>query len=167
MSTDPILDTPRCVQDLQSQMGIQETTWRAQRIGWWVMLLFSLCGFLGVLGNGPLARTTTQSGQTEVDYEYILRKQRQTTVTFHMAEHNGHAVLTLPRSYLEAADITDVQPDPVATFSGPETMTYVFPAPEGRTWVRLNVQPQQIGVLDFAPRANGQPLPTRSPFVLP
>src|SRR5690606_40049077 len=44
MSTEPFLDAPRSVQELHRQMDVQTTTWRIQRIGWWVLLLFSLAG---------------------------------------------------------------------------------------------------------------------------
>jgi len=167
MSMEPLLDAPRSVQELNRQMDVQKATWRTQRIGWWVLLLFSLLGLAGLLGGGPLAKTTAHSGNTEVEYEYILRREGDSTVTFDMAALDGRAVVTLPLRYLEAAEIVDIQPEPIAVFSGPDAQTFVFAAPHERTSVSLRIRARQIGQLKFTPNVNGQAVPTRLPVVLP
>lgn len=167
MATDPILDTPRCVQDLHQQMNIQHATWRIQRIGWWVMLAFSLAGLAGLLGDGPLLVATAQSGEAEVKYNLVLRRQSDAHINFAIPSQRGRAVLTLPASYLEAVELDGIQPEPVVAFSGPDGQTFIFSSPQPRAQVTLKIRPRKIGPLKFAPAVNGLALPTHYPLVLP
>lgn len=171
MSKDPFLDAPRTVQDLHRQMDVQTTTWRIQRIGWWVLLLFSIAGAAGVLGRGPLAETTAQTsaqtGGTQLRYERVLRREGDSWLRFDMASQGGQATISLPQKYMEVIEITDIQPEPAESFTGPEGLSFVFAAPHERAQIRMKIRPHRAGFLDFAPTVNGEPLNTRRPLVLP
>lgn len=167
LSRDPLLDAPRNIQELKRQTDMQSTTWRIQRIGWWGFLLFSLAGAVGLLGQGPLAEVTGRTGEAQVRYDWMLRREGDSVVTFDIPGRNGRAVITLPARYMEATEISAIQPQPWATFTGPDRQFFVFSAPYGRTTVRLTIRARRIGLLDFAPSVNGQPLDTRRPVVLP
>lgn len=167
MATDPILDSPRRIQELHQQMDVQRATWRVQRVGWWIMLLFCVCGFLGLLGSGPLVSVTARSGEAVTTYDLVVRRGGDATVSFEIPSKGGRATLTLPSSYMEVARLQNIQPTPIVAFSGPEAHTFVFAAPHNRATVSMTVRPRQIGPLEFAPRVNGQALPTHYPLVLP
>jgi len=55
----------------------------------------------------------------------------------------------------------------VATFTGPHGQFFVFTAPYARAHVSMKIRARRIGLLDFTPRVNGEPLKTRRPLVLP
>lgn len=167
MANDPILDAPRTVQDLHQQMDIQRATWRVQRVGWWVLLVFSIAGLVGFLGDGPAVTTTARSGDAAVQYDLVVRRDGDAHVKFEIPSKRGHAVLTLPAGYMERVEIVSLQPEAVVAFSGPEAHSFVFSAPYGRTQVTMKLRPRRIGLLEFDPRANGQPLPTHHPLALP
>ncbi|HLU91962.1 MAG TPA: hypothetical protein VKZ46_05190 [Pedomonas sp.] len=179
MSTEPFLDAPRSVQELHRQMDVQTTTWRIQRIGWWVLLLFSLAGAAGVLGGGPLAETTArtgartgahtdaQAGGAQLRYERVLRRGGTSWLHFDMAARGGQAMISLPPEYTQAVEITDLQPEPAESFTGPEGLVFVFAAPHERAQVRMKIRPRRAGLLNFAPIVNGEPLNARHPLVLP
>lgn len=168
MTTDPILDAPRDIQELHRYKHIQQATWRAQRVGWWVLVLITLAGLAGLFGNGPLAKTSTRLGPIEAQYEFILRREADAVITFDTpAPASGRASLTLPASYLDAVKISSIQPEPLAAYASKDGQTFIFAAPEARTRIRLTIRPRHIGWLDFAPQINGHPLPPRSPLVLP
>ena len=167
MANDPILDAPRTVQDLHQQMNIQRETWRIQRVGWWILLLISIAGLVGFLGDGPVAMTTARSGDAAVQYDLVTRRDGDAHVRFEIPSRRGRAVLTLPSGYMEEVEIISLQPEPIVAFSGPDAHTFVFLAPHGRAQVALKVRPRKVGVLEFDPRVNGQALPTHHPLVLP
>ena len=167
MNHDPILASPRNVQELHRQMDIQRTTWRVQRIGWWVLLLFSLAGVIGLLGQGPLAKVTDRTGDAEVNYELVLRGEGDSIVRYDLPSRDGRAVIALPARYMEAAEISAIQPETVAAFTGPDSQFFVFAAPYARAQVSMKIRARRIGWLDFTPHVNGRPLTTRHPLVLP
>lgn len=167
MATNPILDAPRNVQELHRQAGIQQTTWRVQRVGWWVLLLICLSGVLGAFGDGPLSKADVHDEAARLRYEILLRRQSDTSVTFDIPSSSGRVSLTLPASYLEQIDISDIQPTPLVTYSTAEGQTFVFLSPHAETRVRLSIRAKHAGWLNFAPIVNERAISPRYPLVLP
>lgn len=167
MATDPLLAAPRSVQELHRQMHIQRATWRVQRIGWWLLLLLALAGLAGLLGNGPLAETVARSPNADVHYDLLVRRGSDALIRFDLRDQRSLTTLTLPSRYIEAVEITKMQPEPMTAFGEPDTYTFIFAAPNADARLLMTIRPRRVGVLEFLPRINGQPLPTRLPLALP
>lgn len=167
MTTDPILSAPRSVQELHRDMPIQRATWKVQRIGWWVLVLMVLTGLAGLFGEGPIARTTARSANAAVQYDRVVRRGADSLIRFDVQARRDTVTLTLPSAYLDAVELEALQPEPVAGYGGQETYTFVFAARDRQARILLKVRPRHVGPLDFAPRLDGQLVPTHSPFALP
>ena len=167
MTTDPILEAPRTIAELRRLEPIQRTTWRVQRVGWWVLLTVTIAGTLGLLGGGPLSRTETRQGGATVRYDAVLRRQADTDIVFDIPSSAGRARLTLPARYMDAVEIADIQPAPLAAYATQRGQTFLFLAPRAHARIRLTVRASSIGWLDFPPVVNAPVLPTHPPLVLP
>ena len=99
----------------------QRRAWRAERVGWAVMLGLVLAGMLGAFGEGWLSRTSTDvvGGRLRVDYERIARHGSPATLRVALAPgaiRTAIALVWVDREYLEGVDIGKIEPQPVASW---------------------------------------------------
>lgn len=68
--------------DLSDDLSFQRADWRAQRLGWGVMLLLILAAVTGLTGRGPLGEKTVGEAGLRVDYDWIMRQEAPGTMRF-------------------------------------------------------------------------------------
>ena len=109
----------------------QRREWVAQRIGWLAMLLAILAAFVGLLGSGPLAKTSASSGDgaLSIDYYRILRHHQPRTLSVTVSPEsvqNGEVRIWLDRSYADKSGLENIVPDPESTDVESDRIVYTF-----------------------------------------
>ena len=63
--------------DLDQDIDFQQRSWKVQRVGWGLMVLFVLAGLSGLLGTGPLSNVTDgdEGGPLWLEYQRFGRLQ--------------------------------------------------------------------------------------------
>lgn len=102
--------------EIDEDPAFQQREWFAQRIGIGVLVLFVAAAMLGFTGNGgPFSRgeTSDSSGTLRVEYERIVRRGAQNTITLHLhGTKPGPRSFWLSTEYLRSVDVEAVVPDP-------------------------------------------------------
>jgi hypothetical protein len=133
------------VGDLEHERDLtfQRREWRAQRIGWVVMVLLLLVGLSGILGSGPLSTATVASGPLQFDYARFERRHAPTEVEVAIGQgavRDEQVALWLSTDYLEAIEITSIMPEPEEVEVMGDRVVYHFaaePAAEIRVVIAL------------------------------
>lgn len=129
----------------------------AQRIGWGFFATVVAAALAGLLGPGPLSwarrSVTTASGSIEMRYDRFARHVGDTTLNFHLTPdpRQPHEVrIWISAGYLSGVRIETMQPQPARWMAegGGYLLVYdVVGAPTGQVTVRMQVQPDQVGLL--------------------
>ena len=123
--------TPAPIGDLERERDLefQQREWTWQRAGWAVMGLIVLAALIGLLGSGPLSRTSTAQGPLRLEYARFERRHAPTglelTLTGAPAEA-GQVDLWFSLDFLEGIEITSIVPDPESAEVANEGMVYRF-----------------------------------------
>lgn len=126
-------------------------TWRAQRIGWVVMLLVVVAALRGAFGHGPLAagHTGTTDG-VRVTWDRIARHQAPTELSVHFDEQavrGGKAQLALSTRLIQSVDLQFITPEPSAEMVHGMDVVYTFNISRPPAEVRFSLKPDRMGML--------------------
>lgn len=145
--------------------------WRLQRYCWGVMVAVLVAALLGLLGGGgPLAHATARldDGSLRLEYERFARREAATTLTFSLPvprDPPGTVSIRLNRSFVEAAQLERVEPEPVRVVAGAGEIVYVVDAAEaardGTVQIRVLARPTRAGTLSGQARRGTRPEPLR------
>lgn len=140
--------------EIAQDLEFQRRSWVVQRTGWVLMALTTLAALLGLLGRGPLSRTTVgaESESLSVEYNRFGRFQSPTTLRLNLGSDAARKSLVrvwLDRDYLENVQIQQITPEPQRVEAGSERLIYVFQLSElnQRTAVTFYLQLEHIGFL--------------------
>jgi hypothetical protein len=81
---------------IEDDLSFHRATWRAERIGWCVMSLIVIGGFVGVLGLGPLGRAASGDDALIVRYDRIMRRSAPGEIAIRI----GRSQLTAPFTHV-------------------------------------------------------------------
>ncbi len=182
--TDPALSSPDRRQGgpssrnkLELEGHWEDHPWelRIQRIGWIVFALLILAALAGLLGHGPLSRTTAgdPASSLRVEYQRFERYQGPTELRLHaapQAARGGKLKIWLSREFLDNIELEQVVPQPVTAELGSDRQTYVFDAPHltAETLVVLRYKPTQpFASVRIRAGVEGQPEVSFRQFVYP
>jgi hypothetical protein len=109
----------------------QRREWVAQRIGWALMMLFILAAFIGMLGTGVAAMTSTSAGNDALHLEYprIARHHQPRIMTMTVAPdqvQDGKIEVWLDRAYAHQFDVQSTVPEPESVQIEPDRVVYAF-----------------------------------------
>lgn len=123
-------DTTARHASIPQDMTFEHRSWRVQRVGWVLMLLFVLAGLLGVVGSGPLSNATSGNPDgVEIQYQRFARSyaSQELIVTIAPLLLGGEQVeLSITRDYLDHFEVETVIPEPEETRVDGQWITYVF-----------------------------------------
>lgn len=138
--------------EIDQDLHFQKRMWLAQRVGWAVMALVALAALGGLLGTGPLSRTTVgeRSGPLQVEFHRFERYRKPTSLRVTVAGEaitGSEARLWLDRSYLEAFQVQRVTPQPSRVEAAANRLIYVFDVaqPGQPVTVVFDVQAETFG----------------------
>ena len=148
--------------EIKQDLDYQRREWICQRVGWVVMALVVFAALAGLLGTGPLSKTsaTSSDGSLRVEFNRFLHYHNPDMLKVYLAggvARNGELRVWLDRSYLDAIEIEKTSPEPVRVEIGEDRHIYVFPVadPSQPTVVVFHFQADQrltlsgrVGVAD-------------------
>ena len=138
--------------ELQSEerQTFQRREWTVQRFGTLVLVAFIVAGFLGLLGAGPLATTTSSSsqGMVTVEHDWIVRANAETTMHVRIAPEaveNDTVTLEFTGPWVSGVDLESISPDPVEQHAIPDGTALTFMVePSSDIDVSLTLVPQEL-----------------------
>lgn len=159
---------------LEEDMRHQRHEWRAEQIGWALMLLVLIGAVAGLLGPGPLSQTVagTEGSTLWVDYQRIARYQAPAELRIHFRNPDPGGEdgrLSLNRDFYEAVEIQTISPLPKSTLLTHDRVQFVFPADTrlGATAVTFHFHPIQRWRRPVSVSLDGGERRDFSIFVLP
>lgn len=132
---------------IQEDMRLQRKVWRFERVGWYALLLIILLTLLGGFSKGPLSdrQARSEDGRLSVNYQGLARNGGGSTLVVHVQGRPGEPLeLTLRGELLEGFSIDSLQPQPLASTSGKDSLVF-----------KLGTDPQGYAVLYLGLRADG------------
>lgn len=136
--------------ELAQDLAFQRRTWKIQRIGWAVMVLFILLALAGFMGEGPKSKAV--AGELDegirVEYERFSRQNAPQTLRIEvsgLAVQDGKVSLWIDEGYLTNMEIQTLLPEPESVEASPGRHTFEFSAQEGNASFTFLVSPQGIG----------------------
>ena len=147
---------------INEDLLFQRRDWFLQRVGWCALGLLLLAGLAGLLGPGPLSRTTRTDGRgLEVGYERFVRDSAQADLSFRVAPQalvSDQARLLIHRDYLAANRLQRIDPEPRSTRSRGEYVEFSFDAQASEPLaIRFALEPDKLGAHSVAVRLNDGP----------
>lgn len=135
--------------ELDEDISHERRQWRAERIGWAIMLLLALAALLGLLGHGPLSRTnaTSSDGRLRVEYYRFEREAAPSDlkVTFAAADQ-GDVGIWIDRAFADSLDIEAITPEPDRVEPRPDRVIFYFHfAQPGESSVRIRFEARSPG----------------------
>jgi hypothetical protein len=116
--------------EVDQELDYQQREWKAQRVGWAVMLLIILATLLGLFGRGPLSRASIGGDPLKLEYERFTRHASPTQLTVHLAPgvagKDGKARVRLRRDYMQGVRIEHITPEPESVEASEDALEYVF-----------------------------------------
>jgi hypothetical protein len=156
---------------INEDFQFQRRDWFLQRVGWCALGLLLLAGLAGLLGPGPLSKTTRTDGHLEVAYERFVRDNAQTDLSFRVAPQalvSDQARLLIHRDYLAANRLQRIDPEPRSARSLGEYVEYSFDAQASEPLaIRFAVEPDELGTHLVSVRLNDGPEVRLEQFTYP
>ena len=119
--------------DLQidQDLAFSRREWRAQHIGWLLMVLFIIAASLGVFGRGPLskAHVRTPDGRLGVEYQRVAHHQGPDLLRVEVqpdAIREDTVRIWFDRVYMEDRLVESVSPVPDRTVTDGDRIVYAF-----------------------------------------
>src|SRR5437870_1413168 len=111
--------------EVAQDLEFQRHSWRVQRVGWAALALLIGAALLGLLGKGPLCRTTAAvpAGDLRVDYERFGHFHTDAALRIEAVPApggDGRLRLWVDREYLEGVQIQHVLPQPDRVETAPD-----------------------------------------------
>ena len=151
-------------------MPFQRREWVIQRVGWALMALVLLAGMLGLFGRGPLGQRTSANAALQVEYEWLARRDSQTTWTLTPLRPpaDGRYRVALDANWARHFRFHSIQPEPVSAQLEEGRWVYEFAAREMRDLpIIFHVEAQKMGRLEGSVVLNDAPPLQMALFVYP
>jgi hypothetical protein len=157
--------------ELDEHIGFQRRSWRAQRIGQVIIVLFVLGGFFGLFGGGRLAKTTEHAGAAQIEYPRFLRAH--SPVEIHLSlKQTRDAIsplsVTIDSTFFEVFGIEQISPQPVNQLLGEDALVYQFArTEEANAAITIRVKATKMGLRSATFRVGDQPPMQIRSFIFP
>lgn len=136
--------------DVDQDLEYQQREWKAERIGWVLMLLLVIGTLAGLFGRGPLSHASVGSESLKLEYERFTRHASPTELTVRLgpgvAEKDGKARVRLGREFMQGVRIERIIPEPETIEAGEDALVYVFALvdPSQPVTVRFRLEADEI-----------------------
>lgn len=145
---------PGSIADLtdEDNRRFQEATWKAERVGWLVMLVIVVAALAGAFSSGPLSDVEAAApGGATVSYQRFNRHMAPSEIRVSLPAAGGSktAKLEMSRSLLDAFDIEHIRPAPSRSVATTDGITFEFDAASSPTKaiITLSLTANRIGIV--------------------
>jgi hypothetical protein len=156
--------------EMLESMPFQRREWLIQRVGWVLIALVLLAGLLGLLGRGPLGQRTSVNAALQVEYEWLARRDAQTTWTLTPLQPpvDGRHRVALDANWARHFHIHSIHPEPQSAQLAEGHWVYEFEAREMRELpIVFHVEARKMGRLEGSVVFNDAPPLQIAVFVYP
>jgi hypothetical protein len=137
--------------EIDEDLRFQLLAWRAQRVGWCLVVAVLVAAVLGVFGGGPLSSSRSRSGILELEYQRFERRQAPSVLHTHLRSppaSEGKVSMWLDRGYVDRVRVDSVTPTPFETALEADRLVYWFRGrPGGDLRVTWRVSPERVGLV--------------------
>lgn len=117
--------------EINEDLRFQRREWKAERVGWSVLVAVILIAGAGVFGHGPISWTsaTTPGDALRVDYERFGRRGGPQALVVEVSPSQadgGEWQVEVTREYLAGFDVDAITPEPDSVESTDRTVRYTF-----------------------------------------
>lgn len=117
--------------EIDQDLAYQERDWKAERVGWVVLLAVVLVAALGLFGHGPVSWTSRSSddGSLEVSFERFGRRggtQELVVRADASSAAGGVWQLEISTDYIHGVTVDTLSPEPDSVESAPGSVRYTF-----------------------------------------
>lgn len=135
--------------EVAEDLAFQEISWTIQRAVFGLMALVILAALAGLLGDGPLSRTSVAGAGLRVRYERIERYRAPATLRVHPAPGatpDGLARLWLDRAWLDGVEVRRIVPEPERAEASGDRLVYAIRVAAGQpAAVTIHYEPDRFG----------------------
>jgi hypothetical protein len=124
--------------------------WKIEKTGWIIMFfLVSLAG-LGLMGEGPISRSTVGAypEKMQIHYSYFMRILTQDKISIELAKAAEKPSVWISRDYLKDIEIENILPEPESQVIEADKVIYFFKS--GRQGqnieVTFSIKPEKFGI---------------------
>lgn len=160
--------------EINQDVRFQDREWKAERVGWLLLVALLIVAMLGLFGNGPLSWATSSSPDDalKVVYERFGRRGGSQELTLRAsadAATNGSWQIEITRGYLASLEIATITPEPDSAETTPRGVRYTFTqaAPSATLEVIFAVTPRQLWSQSGEVRVGDKAPATVSQFFFP
>lgn len=161
--------------EIDEDMDFQRASWKVQRAGWVLMLLFIITGLLGLFGNGPIssARAGDEGSTLLVEYDRFLRVHAPTAAMFRIGNDaalpDSTVRLWVDRSWVSAFELRAITPEPDRAETAGTRLVYVFRVvpPASQLRITMDLEARKTGRINGAVGLTNGPAISISQFAYP
>lgn len=156
---------------LDEHRRFQEKFWTAERAAWIVFGLIVLAALSGATGSGGmLSSASIEMAGATMDYPRIARWQTGDRITVRLKADSlrSERSLTFSKTFTQAFQIEDIQPQPIRTTTAAHGQTLYFDNPTGDGGViAIAVRADSIGIKRFELATDQSEAAALTTYVLP
>lgn len=147
---------------VEDHAAFQRREWTVQRVGWAAMALLVIAALAGLLGPGPLSRTTATSedGLVEVSYQRFghLEADDMIRIVVAPAAVTGDSVeVQLAQDWVRSVDISGITPEPTDQVATPYGVRLAVAAePGAEVAIQITFRASELGPIAAGVRFEDQ-----------
>lgn len=143
--------------EIDEQLDLHTTGWKAQRIGLAFMFLLVLLAAIGLFGDGLLSKSKFSEHNIAIESQRFFRYEARMPLKIKV-ENNAASETTVsfPNYYLDELEIESIIPEPYANNFLNDQVQYVFKG-GGNINITFYLVPQNFGKLEGSVTVNDQP----------
>jgi hypothetical protein len=116
--------------EIETDPVFQRRDWRAQRVGWWVLIVALIAALAGLFGQGPLAhaRVRSSDARLEIAYDRIARHGADLEWVAVVAPTSGDSIVDLwiSTDLLGGMMMRRIEPQPLEERAARDGVAYRF-----------------------------------------
>jgi hypothetical protein len=159
--------------DIDENMLLQQRMWKAERIGWVILVLFIILLFSGFLGKGPMGYSDVEIAGSGYHMRFPkierLNSTEQIRITLLPKNDGRSAVLLINSRYFRYNKLLEIVPAPVKESSDGDYYVFEFNAGSNSAAIPvvMMVTPLKPGTQSFTAGADRSNIITVNQFVYP
>jgi hypothetical protein len=157
--------------DIDEDFEFQKASWRVQRAGEVLIILFVLAGLAGLFGGGAFAKKTERFGNAEVEYSRFIRANAPVDIKITLAPSAGGTEpvsVTFDAAFFEGFKVEDISPKPRVESLGKGVVIYEFARTEHEhVPIIVRVKATKMGSASATITVGTDPPVTIKAFVFP